>query len=49
LRDFDLNSTQDALQFATQKAANVHFDFGDDDLLIIKNMTIETLADDLLV
>jgi Ca2+-binding RTX toxin-like protein len=49
LRDFGLNSTQDALQFATQKAVNVHFDFGDEDELIIKNMTITDLVDDLLI
>lgn len=49
LRGYGFASTSGALSFAAQQSSDVHFDFGSNDHLIIRNITLVGLADDLLI
>ncbi len=49
LREFDFASVSQALSFASQQGAHTVFDFGGGDRLIVDNITVNALADDLLI
>lgn len=49
LTSFNFVDANDALSNATQVNANVEFDFGNGDMLIVNNITIAQLQNDLLV
>jgi Ca2+-binding RTX toxin-like protein len=38
-----------ALSFATDRADGVHFNFGDGDIVIVRNLTINDITDDLMI
>lgn len=48
LLDFGVSNFVQARAFATQSGSNVVFDFGEGDILTIRNTTINALGDDLL-
>jgi hypothetical protein len=49
LTTFNFGSVNEALSFAQQVGANVIFDFGSGDVLIVNDTTIAALHDDIII